>query len=100
MRAGVRRKKWWQPLARIRINETIGAAFADAHQIGDGDRGVIERQRERRAVEVSAGKNVSTIGEDERIVRGRSRLDFQNVFAMVERAAHRAVNLRHATKAV
>ena len=51
-------------------------------------------------MKIPAGKNVAAVGEDERVVRRRSRFDFQNIFAMVERAAHCAVNLRHAAEAV
>ena len=51
-------------------------------------------------MEISAGKNIAALGENERVVGRRGRFDFQNVFAVLERAADRAVHLRHATQAV
>ena len=66
----------------------------------DGDGGVIESERERRAVKISTGENVAVIGENEWVVGRRAGFDRENFFAMGERAADRAVHLRHAAQAV
>ena len=100
MQARFPREKRRQPFALVRINQAIGAAFADAHKIGQRDGGVIERESERRAVKISARDHITAFRKDERIIRGRRGFNQQNFFAMRERAAHRAVHLRHATDAV
>ena len=61
---------------------------------------VIERKGERRAVKVAAGKDVAVVGKNERVIGRRAGFDCQNLLAMPERAADRAVNLRHAAQTI
>ena len=51
-------------------------------------------------MKVAAGKDVAVVGKDERIVRRRAGFDRQNLLAMPERTADRAVNLRHAAQTI
>ena len=57
--SGPLRKKCRKTLALIWISKAIRAAFAHAHQIGDRDRGVIERERERRPVKIPARNHIT-----------------------------------------
>ena len=67
--SGPLRKKCRKTLALIWINKAIRAAFAHAHQIGDRDRRVIERKRERRPVKIPARNHITGFGKHERIIR-------------------------------
>src|SRR6202011_3696941 len=100
LQTGTVGEKRRQPLAFVGINQAIGAPLANAHQIGHCDRGVVKRQRERGAVEISSRDDVTALDKDERIIRRRRRLNQENVFAMCERIANSAVHLRHAANAV
>ena len=51
-------------------------------------------------MKISAGKDIAVLGENERIIGRRAGFDRENLFAMSERAANRAVNLRHAAQTV
>src|SRR5207302_8620656 len=79
---------------------SINSTFADAHQIGERDRHVVQRKTKRRAVKITAGNYVAGFGEDERIIGGRTGLNQQNICAMRKCITNRAVNLRHATETV
>ena len=70
-RRACRERNGRKTLVDIRIDEPVDAAFADAHQIGQGDGRVIERQGQRRAMEVAAGENLAS-GVDIALVRRRS----------------------------
>src|SRR5947207_3724379 len=96
----VSRQKIWHPFAFIRIHQSIDAALADTHEIGERNRGVIERERERRTVKISTGDDVAAVSKDEWIIGRRRGFDRQNLFAMSDNVADRAVHLRHATHAV
>ena len=61
---------------------------------------VVERDGERRAVEVAARDDLAGLGEDERVVGRAAGLDFDGRARVPERVARRAVNLRHAAQAV
>ena len=100
LHAGILRKERRQSFAQIRIRQAIDPAFADAHQIGHGDRRIIKRKGERRAVKISARKDIAVIGKNERVIGRGAGLDRENLFAMIERAADRAMHLRHATQTV
>src|SRR2546430_16183131 len=95
--ACVARQKCRQPFALVRIHQSINAALADAHEIGERNRGIIERERERRAVKISTGDDVAAVSKHEWIIGRRRGFDRQNLFAMSENVADRAVHLRHAT---
>ncbi len=47
-------EKCWKPFVDIGIDETVDAAFRDAGEVGEGDGRVVERVRERRAVEIAS----------------------------------------------
>src|SRR5207302_10204932 len=98
--ACVARQKCRQPFALIRIHQSIDAALADAHEIGERNRGVIETERERRAMKISTGDDVAAVGKHEWIIGRRGGLDRQNLFAMSDNIALRAVHLWHATHTV
>src|SRR5438270_3370883 len=100
MRAGMRGEKRRQTFAQIGIHEPVGPAFADAHQISESDRGIIEGQSQRRAVEIAAGKDVTALSENKRVIGRGGGFYFQELFAMLKRASNRAVDLRHAPQAV
>ena len=51
-------------------------------------------------MKVSAGNDIAVIGKNEWIIGRRARFDGQNLLAMRERAADRAMHLRHAPQAV
>src|SRR5712691_7148450 len=84
----------------IRIHEAIYTSFSDAHQIGQGYGSVIESQRERCAMEVSARQHVTAIGENQRVVGGTSGFSLNNSTRVCEGVAHCTVNLRHAAQTV
>jgi alpha-tubulin suppressor-like RCC1 family protein len=86
--------------AGIRIDQAIDAPLRNAHQIGDGDRRVIQRQRQRSAVEISAGNHLALLRKDERVVGCGSGFYREHFFTMRHSSANGAVDLRHATKAV
>src|SRR5207244_11308789 len=98
--ACVARQKCRQPFALIRIHQSIDAALADTHEIGERNRGVIERERERRTVKISTGDDVAAVSKHEWIIGRRRGFDRQNLFAMSDNVAARTVHLRHATHAV
>ena len=92
--AGVRARERPAALVDVGVDEPVDTPFADAHQIGKRNRSIVERQCQRRSVEIAAGKNLAgpLTGEDQRIVRGRSRLDLDHLARMlaVRRAPHHA----------
>ena len=47
-----------EPGGERRVHELLDATLADVRELGDGDRGEIERERERLAVEVAAADDV------------------------------------------
>ena len=51
-------------------------------------------------MEISAGKDIALLRENQRVVGRRGRFDFQDLFAMLERAADRAMDLGHASQTV
>ena len=48
-----------QPLIDIRIDQPIDAPLADAQQIRQPDRRIVQREGQRRTMEVAAGKDVA-----------------------------------------
>src|SRR2546423_1967793 len=98
--SGLPCKKCRETLTLVRINQAIRTAFAHAHQIGKPDRGIIERERERRAMEISAGNHVTHFCKHKWIIGRRGGFDPQYLFTMTEYAAYRAVHLRHASQTV
>ena len=56
---GVSERNGGQAFVDVRVDEAVDATLADAHQVGEGDGGVVEGQGERRAVEVAAGEDVA-----------------------------------------
>src|SRR5438270_13549319 len=94
------RQKRGQTFALIGIHQSINSPLADAHEIGERNRGVIERKPERRTVKISTGDDVAAVSKYEWIIGRRGGFDRQNPFAMSENVADRAVHLRHATHAV
>src|SRR5262249_21479545 len=95
----MRREKRGQPRKR-RVDQALDAALGDRAQIGYGDRGVIERQRDRLAMKIAARQDLTLVGEDERVVGGAVDLDLHYAARMFERVAHGAVHLRHATQRI
>jgi hypothetical protein len=67
--SGPPRKKCRKTLALIWISKAIRAAFAHAHQIRDRDCGVIEPERKRRSVKITARNHIIGFGKHERIIR-------------------------------
>src|SRR2546423_7007743 len=51
-------------------------------------------------MEITSGENVAAVGKHQWIVGRRTGFDFKDLFAMIERASHRPMNLRHATQTV
>src|SRR5207244_4000515 len=82
------------------IDEAVGAAFHDAHQVGKGDRRVVADEREGRSVEVAAAQNFVGSGEYEGIIGGRSGFDLDDFARMGQRVPDGSVNLRHAAETV
>ena len=98
--AGIGGEERGESLVEIGIDEAIDAAFGDRGESGEGDRGGVEGESERRSVEVAAGEHVARFGEDERVIGGGAGFDFDRVGGEAESAAHGAVHLRHAAQAV
>jgi hypothetical protein len=61
---------------------------------------IIETERERRSVEISAAQHLSRFLKDQRIVGRRSGFDFNDGPDVIESAAHRTVHLRHAPQRI
>ncbi len=53
-RAGMRGEKRRQPFIEIGIDQTLGAALADAGEIRKYDRGIVQRKGDRRPMKVAA----------------------------------------------
>src|SRR6266403_3790108 len=100
LRTGMAGQKRGQAFVQIWINQSINSTFANAHQVGERDRRIIQGQREGGAVKITSGNYIAGFSKDERIVGGRTGLDQENVFTMREDTANRAVDLRHATETV
>ena len=83
----------------MRIHEACSPPFGDRRQLRDGHRGVVERQRQRLAVEVAAADHLSR-REDEWVVGRRVDLDAEDALELRQRVASGAVDLRHASEAV
>ncbi len=97
---GPLREKCRQAFVHVRVDQAIGPPLADAHQIGQRNRGVIESQGKRSAVKISAGDNVAAFRKDERIIGRRPRFNRENLVAVRESTANRSMDLRHAADAV
>ena len=54
LRTGMPGEKCGQSLVHIWINQALDPALTDAYKVRDRDRGVIKRERERRAMKVAA----------------------------------------------
>src|SRR5205823_12355356 len=93
-------KKCRETLTLVRINQAIRTTLAHAHQIGDPNCGIIERERERRAMEIPPGNYVTRFCKHKWIIGRRRGFDQQYFFTMNECAAHRAVHLRHTSQTV
>src|SRR5438270_8443518 len=91
--AGMARQKRRQTFALIGIHQSINSPLTDAHQIGERNRGIIETERERRAMKISTGDDVVAVSKHEWIIGRRCGFDRQNLFAMSENVADRAVHL-------
>src|SRR5205085_11063925 len=89
-----------QPLVLVGVDEAVNAAFDDVAEVHERDARVVEGERERRAVEVAARYDLARVGEDERVVRGRSGLHFDGGARVRQRVAACPVNLRHAAQRV
>ena len=99
------------PLRRGSTSSAVRRSLIDA-ELGDGDLREVERERDRLAVEVAAADDPPApgrdrvdvghpaAGEDERVVGGRVELDVEDAAQVVERVAHRPVDLRHAAQRV
>ena len=61
-------KKGRQSITQIRVDHAFNAALADAHQVRQCDRGIVESESEGRAMKIPAGNHITALGEDERIV--------------------------------
>ena len=51
-------------------------------------------------MKISAGENITCLGEHQRVVGRAASFGLNNSPRVLERVAHRAVNLRHATQTV
>ncbi len=101
-----------QPAVEPRIDQQRRPPLADRAQLGDGDLGEVERQRDRLAVEVAAADDPPAAGrdgvltgdaaarEDERVVGRGVELDVEDAAQVVERVADRAMDLRRAAQRV
>ena len=101
-----------QPAVEPRVDEQRGPPLADRAELGERDLGEVEREGDRLAVEVAAADHPPAAGRDrvdigdaaagehERVVGRRVELDVEDATQMVERVAHRAVDLRHAAQRV
>src|SRR6202162_6655391 len=94
------REKCRKSFTFVGICEPIDPPLADIHQIRERNSGVIKSHRERRAVKISAGNHIAGLGKNKRVVSRRAGFDFEDLFAMPEDVAHRAMNLWHAANAV
>src|SRR5437588_6153465 len=61
-------KERWEVIIQIGIHHAFNAALADAHQVRERDRGIVERESEGRTVKIPARYHIATLREDERIV--------------------------------
>ena len=61
----------------VPFEKQVDAPFGDAREFGQRDRGEIERERQRLAVEVAATEDVADL-EDERIVGDAVHLGFED----------------------
>jgi hypothetical protein len=80
--------------------QRIGAALAVGGQLGEREREVVQRQRQRLAVEVAARDDLAVVREDERIVGDRGELALECAAHVVERVRHGADHLRGAPQRV
>ena len=79
------------------VDQQRGAAFADRAELGDGQRGEVERERDRLTVEVAArdhptatggdrvGIGVRAIGKDQRVVGAAVDLDLEDASRVAQR---------------
>ena len=93
-------EEWRQPVGQARVDEALGAALADAGQLGARDREAIEAHRDRLSVEVPVGDDQLLVEKDERVVGRRVELDRDRSFDVREQIAARAVDLRCAAQRV
>jgi hypothetical protein len=62
--AGMSGEEGGESLVEIGIDQAIDAALGNSGESGEGDRRRIERQGERRTMEIAAGEHVARFGED------------------------------------
>jgi hypothetical protein len=83
-----------------RRQQGVDAALGEARELGQREREVVERQRQRLAVEVAAGEDLPVGGEHERVVCHRVELALERAAGVVERVADGAEHLRRAAQRV
>src|SRR5438105_7650597 len=86
-------KKGWQSIIQIRVHHAFNAALADAHQVRQRDRGIVESESEGRAVKISAGYHIATLWEDERIIGRAGAFDREHLLGMCEGIANSTMHL-------
>ena len=101
-----------EPAVEPRVDEQRGPPLADRAELGQGQLREVERQRDRLAVEVAPADDPAAAGRDRAGDRRRRRpgrragcrsrveLDVEDPPEVIERIAHRAVDLRHAAQRV
>jgi hypothetical protein len=77
-----------------RIDQFLDSSFRNPSQFRNDDSQKIEGKSDRFAVKVTAIEDLSLIGKDEGIVRGRIDLDFKRLSSKGQGIPDGAVNLR------
>ena len=87
-------------MRQIRVHELLDAPLAHVRERRQRDPEVVERDRERLAVELSRADHFAGVGEHERVVGHRVDLARDHALNVLQRSLERAVDLRHAAQRV
>ena len=82
------------------IHHAIDSPFRDRAECGQGNGHKVKRQRQRLAMKIAAGNDLTRARKDQGIIRGAVHFDLENLARVAQGVAHGAVNLRHAAQAV